>query len=343
MLLSHLVSESLLLEGEPDGGSNSSDPPPTADPAEGQQPVSDPASEAAEGASDKPAPEGELPPAGEDATPPAVTLTAEDFQELIAAHPEQFEEAIKKAAVPAAEAPVPTALQPRRNPVREMAADNGRQAWDRIDEATKAINAGEEVPATLMADMYLFGSWTNAEAEGRQLDLAEQLLERTMGIDPANLDLNAPLQARYADALAKREQAHVNAGREFNKVYRETDKDKRSAILLRAEQQQATATAAFLLERDALLIEHGKKLGSAEKEKEAGKRIDKVAETAGKNGRTEALAKAQEFALARRATATAAQGGKNATRHTWAEIQKMTPAQIEALPQGEWERAMNEG
>ena len=296
-----------LLEGEPDGGgvtAPSPPEPPVIDPQAPPAPADAPAEDAP---STEAAPEGEETPPGEGEGTPADDIWESDetWEALKEAHPERF----PKPEAPK-EQPIPTAIQPRANPVREYAAENGRQAWDRLNEATKAVQAGEELPATFLADVEMFGSWTNAEAEGRQLDLAERLLERTLGIDPAKFDLDDPIQARYADALSAREKAHVNAGREFNRVYREPDQTKRAAILARAEQQQATATAAFLLERDALLVEHGKRLGSAETEKEAGKRITTSVEKAGKNGRTEALAQAEANLRARKATATAQQPTK---------------------------------
>lgn len=228
------------------------------------------------------------------------------WSELQEKYPDRFP---KPEPVPEA---TPTALTPRPNPLRESVATAGREAAGRMQQVTRQFNAGEitELPESFMADVESFGSWTNAEAEGRQLDLAERLFERALGIDPNKLDAADPLQGRYADALDKRAQAHVNAFREFNRVYRETDPAKRSAILARAEQQQATATAAFLLERDALLVEHGKALGAAETEKAAGKRLTKAVETAGKNGQIEAIARAQADLLARKATATASMTGK---------------------------------
>ncbi len=303
-----------LLEGEPDGGGSGAVPataPSVADPpAEGQQAEPETPIVPAAGASDTPAPaDGETPDVDGEGAP---ALSAEDLTELISAYPDQFKEAIEKAAKTAVPEPAPTALQPRPNPLRESVATAGREAAGRMQQATRQFAAGEitDLPESFMADVESFGSWTNAEAEGRQLDLAERLFERTLGIDPTKLDDSDPLQARYADALNKRAQEHVNAFREFNKVYREPDPAKRSAILARAEQRQATATAAFLLERDALLVEHGKKLGAAETEKDAGKRITKTVETASKNGRTEALAKAQADLQARRATATAGLAAK---------------------------------
>lgn len=176
-----------------------------------------------------------------------------------------------------------------------------------MQQVIRQYNAGEltELPDVFMADHQVSGSWAHAAAEGSQLDLAERLFERTLGIDPAKLDESDPLQRRYSDALGQRAREHDAAFREYNKVYTEPDPAKRNAIIIRAEQRQATATAAFLLERDALLVEHGKKLGGAETEKAVEKRITNGLETAGKNGRTEAMAKAQADLQARRATATA--------------------------------------
>ena len=308
--------DSLLLEGEPDGGGTASpSPEPPIDPQADPTPADVPA----EGApSQEAAPDEETPPGeGEGAPADDIWSSDETWEALREAHPERFPQPEAKPE------PVPTVLQPRSNPVREYAAENGRQAWDRVAEATKAVQAGEELPATFLADVELVGSWTNAEAEGRQLDLAERLLERALGIDPAKINLDDPIQARYADALTAREKAHVNAGREFNRVYREPDPAKRAAILARAEQQQATATAAFLLERDALLVEHGKRLGSEETEKTAGKRITKAVETTAKNGRTEALAKAAANLRAGAATATAGINGKANTNMGLAEFQAM--------------------
>lgn len=331
MLLDRLLRDSLLLEGEPDGaGAASSAAPSVADPpADGQQAAPDPASVPADGAippEGEPAPEGETAPAGDDAAAPAA-LSAEDWKELIAAHPDQFQEAIK-AVTQVKEEPTPTALQPRPNPLRESVATAGREAAARMQTVSRGLASGDltELPESFMADVESFGSWTNAEAEGRQLDLAERLFERTLGIDPAKFDESDPIQARYSDALDKRAQEHINAFREFNKVYREPDPAKRAAILARAEQRQATATAAFLLERDALLVEHGKKLGSAETEKTAGKRIETTVDTAKKNGRTEAEAKAQAALQARRATATAAINGNANTNMGLPEFQAMDAA-----------------
>lgn len=298
-----------LLEGEPDGGTPAPEPKP--DPADGQQADLETPIVPAEGASDTPAPaDGETPGAEGEATPAEDVWSDDDtWEELRERFPDRFP---KPEAKPEA---TPTALQPRPNPIRESVGQAGREAAGRMHDAVQRFNAGElaELPASFMADVETFGSWTNAEAEGRQLDLAERLLERTLGIDPAKLDEDDPIQVRYGDALAKRAQEHVNAFREFNKLYSEADPAKRNAILARAEQRQATATAAFLLERDALLVEHGKKLGASEKEKEAGKRITRTVETASKNGRTEAFAKAQADVQARRATATAATASKVAS------------------------------
>ena len=332
-MLARLLNGFLLLEGEPGGGGTASPDVTATAVAESQPADPDPASAPADGAtSEEAAPEGDTAPAADGEAP---ALSAEDLQELIAAYPDQFQEALKAEAAKAPkEEPAPTGLTPRPNPVRESFALAGREASQRMNAVTQQYLAGTltEIPEGFMADMETFGSWTNAEAEGRQLDLAERLLERTLGIDPAKLDESDPIQARYADALNARAQAHVNAFREFNKVYREPDPAKRAQILARAEQQQATATAAFLLERDALLVEHGKKLGSAAAEQEAGKRITATAEKAGKNGRTEAEARAQANLQARRATATAGSSGTPSPQHiTYKELMKMTPAESAKL------------
>lgn len=279
-----------------------------------------------------PAPDADEAPAAEGEAAPA--LSAEDLSELIAAYPDQFQEAITKAAAEAApkEQATPTALTPRPNPLRESVGQAGREASLRMQDVTRRFNAGEldALPDAFMADIEAFGSWTNAEAEGRQLDLAERLFERQLGIDAGKLDDADPLQARYGDALDKRAAEHLNAFREFNKIYRETDPQQRAAILARAEQRQATATAAFLLERDALLVEHGKKLGAAETEKAAGKRIAAGIEKAGKNGHTEAIAKAQADLNARRATATAGNATQSAATGPLT-IEEATTLPIEEL------------
>ncbi|MCR4342017.1 MAG: hypothetical protein NUW01_19240 [Gemmatimonadaceae bacterium] len=336
MLLAKLLRSSLLLEGEPDGGGTAS--PPSESPIDPQADPT-PADVPAEGApSQEAAPDEETPPGeGEGAPADDVWGSDETWEALREQYPDRFP---KPEAKPE---PVPTVLQPRSNPVREYAAENGRQAWDRVAEATKAVQAGEELPATFLADVELVGSWTNAEAEGRQLDLAERLLERALGIDPAKINLDDPIQARYHDALTAREKAHVNAGREFNRVYREPDPAKRAEILARAERQQATATAAFLLERDAIHAAFFERKGELKAEQAAGKRITKAVETTAKNGRTEALAKAAANLRAGAATATAGINGKDAHHYTWAEIQKMDQKQLDALPEGEFDRAMNEG
>lgn len=325
------------LEGEPDGSATGAEAP-----AEIVTPappvVADPASEAADGAPDEAAPAGDQLP-GEAIDQPA-GLSDEDWAALREAHPDKF-------APPVKTEPPPEKVRGQDPFYRMVQTEGVNAAKAREAFASKLAQATDGDGTVTLEDVHgaIAGAesevaWRNAEERRGQITVNRAVFEReVLGVEDSKLDLGNPLHKEFDELLTDLETAQQNAARERGRIVREYDPKKRADHALRADIMDAHAVGNFYRKTLDLALEEGKKRAGADLDA----RATTIATKARTNGQTEAIAKAKATLQGAAAMSTATTPGETSKHYSWAEIQKMDKKQLDALPEGVWERAMNEG